>query len=155
MSAHMRTSQLLWALPFAMACATPSTATPLRIWTAVVDGDAAAASPVAIKIGCGDWLVPKSIEVTASDKTGRLSEEMTKLFREMQSDVAVGSVTETKSGALVLDLKGELAFGGACDSPRFIGAVEKTAGQFGAVNISLNGDAKAWRCAADESGHCK
>ncbi len=137
--------------PAASASAAP--AVPM-LWLVASDPTVGAKQPGAIKIGCDDWLVPKPASLTATDTKGRLVEAVAKLLGEMKSKLAVASVKDGPDGALLLDLKGTLSFGGLCDPPRLIQPVERTAGQFGKVTISVNGQARTWRCANDESGKC-
>lgn len=140
--------------PSATPSAAPAPTGPM-LFLVATDPTAGAKQPGATKIGCDDWLVPRAVALTATDKKGQIVEAMTKLLGEMKSKLTVGSVKDGPDGTFTLDLKGTLSFGGTCDPPRLINSVEKTAGQFGKVTISVNGQTKTWRCAGDESGKCK
>ncbi len=142
------------ATPSATASAAPAPTGPM-LFLVATDPTAGAKQPGATKIGCDDWLVPRAVALTATDKKGQIVEAITKLLGEMKSKLTVGSVKDGPDGTFTLDLKGTLTFGGTCDPPRLINSVEKTAGQFGKVTISVNGQTKTWRCAGDESGKCK
>jgi hypothetical protein len=124
------------------------------LWLVATDPTVGAKQPGAVKIGCDDWLVPTPVTLTASDKKGQLVEATTKLLAAMHSKLTVAAVKDAPDG-LALDLKGPLSFGGTCDPPRLIQPVERTVAQFGKVTLSVDGQARAWRCAADESGKCK
>ncbi len=139
----------------ASASATPEAPTGPQLWMVAADPTTGAKQPGAIKVGCDDWLVAKPIALVAADKKGQLVEATTKLLAEIKSKLTIASVKDAPDGSFALDLKGALAFGGTCDPPRLITAVEKTVGQFGKVTISVNGQTKVWRCAGDESGKCK
>ena len=125
------------------------------LFRVAADPTAGAKQPAATKIGCDDWIVPGAVTLAATDKKGQIVEAVTKLLGEMKSKLTVGAVKDGPDGTFTLDLKGTLTFGGTCDPPRLINSVEKTAGQFGKVTISVNGQTKTWRCAGDESGKCK
>jgi hypothetical protein len=119
-----------------------------------VDPDPKASSkPGATKVGCDEYLVPKIVKLTATDKKAQLQEAITKLFVEM-GEKLTPAVTG-KDGAFTVDVKGKLSFGGTCDVPRKLGAITKTADTFGTVKFTLNGSEKNWRCLGDESGKCK
>lgn len=141
-------------LPAATAAVAPATATPQQITLHVfliAIGDNGISGK---KVGCGDSVVPVSIEVPYT--TGVLRASLTALFSLKgryygesglynslyQSDLQVQDVLLQGATATV-NLAGNLRLGGECDDPRVKAQIEETALQFSTVHevkVFLNGE---------------
>ncbi len=105
-------------------------------------------------IGCGDSVVPVTIEIPATEGILRAALENLLAMKDQyygesglynalyQSDLQVSDVTIVAGQAQVY-LTGSLMLGGECDSPRLQAQLEQTALQFAtvqAVSIFINGE---------------
>jgi hypothetical protein len=115
----------------------------------------ASTKPNAVKVGCDDFLVPKMVKLTKTEKKDQLEEALTMLFAEMKEKLTPKVTTVKEGESYAVNITGSLKFGGTCDVPRKVGMITNTAEQFGKIQYSLNGSASAWRCLGDESGKCK
>ena len=106
------------------------------------------------EVGCGDSVVPVTIDIEATqapltaaiERLVALDEETygeTELYNALhQSDLTVESVA-IEDGTATIRLSGELLLGGICDEPRVLAQLRQTALQYDTVDnvqILLNGD---------------
>ena len=119
-------------------------------------------------VGCNDYLVPVTVNISGATPEARAAAALNKLLSLTEADLkGFGyqsgfspsmlkvSVERKADGKLVIDLKGTLTAGGTCAVPRMKSQIERTAAQFGRVSILVNGSEAQWRCFGDESGNCK
>lgn len=118
-------------------------------------------------VGCNDYLVPVTVNISGETPEARAEAALHKLLSLTEEDLSKfgyqsgllpsslkASVAQKAAGNLVIDLKGTLTAGGVCAVPRIKSQIERTASQFGRVAILVNGSEAEWRCFGDESGRC-
>jgi hypothetical protein len=94
------------------------------------------------QIGCGDSLVPVSVEVPSTEKNiqGALTRLLaikdkdygqSGLYNALyQSSLKLDSVTKDANGVQVVKISGTMTLGGECDNPRFLEQIKNTVVQF-------------------------
>lgn len=119
------------------------------------------------EIGCEDVLVPVKTELSKSQsdlaeaivqlltmKNDKLSDGLMNAVRG--AGLSLANIRYNDAGARVIELEGQIKLAGVCDGPRIKAQIEETARLYSKnFEINLNGSAKDWRCAFDESGQCE
>ncbi len=114
------------------------------------------------KVGCEDLLVPYEIDVSSRRLKSVLHALSSFVPPEgyhnplQEKGMIIDDVQDRGHSTVIVDFQGEPAFGGVCDTPRFMEQIRETVRLYHPdFEIRLNGVEAKFRCLSDMSGECK